>query len=293
MDLDFLVALEHAPLAAQVLNAFGYTLHAISKGTWEFKVPSSDLPSTRDLYRRRPQRSVELHMARTQVEEHARNAGVPQLDRAIVRPVCGVLMPVLAPPDQFLSQAIHIFGHLRSEFTRMSWGLEFIRHIRCRASNAVFWREVSALAEDTPEASTALGVSILLAEEIFGSAVPRAVRAQTFAALPPGVAGWATRYGRRALLSDFPGSKLYLLLERELSGAPHGAQARSLKRLLPRRLPPMITQSTANESFRQRSHRYQLQLSYLCFRTAFHAIKGLQYAVERTAWHSPAQDPSE
>jgi hypothetical protein len=286
LDLDFIVATGQASIARQVLTEMGYCLSAANRGAWEFKAGSSEVATIKDLYKIKPQRSVELHLVDT-----AGNA-VPlrtstwsgQLQRAVVRPVLGVLMPTLSPADQFLNQALHLFGHLRGEFTRTSWGLEFARHLRSRGDDAAFWREVEELAFEVPEAATALGVTILLVEQVFGPAAPDALRRWTVDQLPAPVARWARMYGRRVMLADFPGNKLYLLLENELSPRRSDARQASLKRLLPLRLPPMITRGEPGERLSTRLRRYMAQTRFVLFRLHFHVVQGARYSLESFRW---------
>ena len=286
LDLDFLVATGQTSIARQVLTDMGYCLSAANRGTWEFKAGSSEVAAIKDLYKVKPQRSVELHLVDT-----AGNA-VPlrtstcsgQLQRAVVRPVLGVPMPTLSPADQFLNQALHLFGHIRGEFTRTSWGLEFARHLRSRGNDAAFWREVEELAAEVPEATTALGVPILLVEQVFGPAAPDALRRWTVDQLPAPVARWARMYGRRVMMADFPGNKLYLLLENELGPRRSDARQAALKRLLPFRLPPMITRGEAGEQLSTRLRRYVAQTRFVLFRLRFHVVQGARYCLEFLRW---------
>jgi len=286
LDLDFLVATAQASIARQVLTDMGYCLSAANRGTWEFKAGSSEVAAIKDLYKVKPQRSVELHLVDTAGDALPLRTSTwsGQLQRAVARPVLGVPMPTLSPADQFLNQALHLFGHIRGEFTRTSWGLEFARHLRSRGNDAAFWREVEELAAEVPEATTALGVPILLVEQVFGPAAPDALRRWTVDQLPAPVARWARMYGRRVMMADFPGNKLYLLLENELGPRRSDARQAALKRLLPFRLPPMITRGEAGEQLSTRLRRYVAQTRFVLFRLRFHVVQGARYCLEFLRW---------
>ena len=277
---------EYVSIVRQVLTDMGYCLSAANRGTWEFKAGSSEVAAIKDLYKVKPQRSVELHLVDTAGDALPLRTSTwsGQLQRAVVRPVLGVPMPTLSPADQFLNQALHLFGHIRSEFTRTSWGLEFARHLRSRGNDAAFWREVEELAAEAPEATTALGVTILLVEQVFGPAAPDALRRWTVDQLPAPVARWARMYGRRVMMADFPGNKLYLLLENELGPRRSDARQAALKRLLPLRLPPMITRGEAGEQLSTRLRRYMAQTRFVLFRLRFHVVQGARYCLEFLRW---------
>ena len=292
LDLDVLIAASDAPAAREVLKRMGYDLHVVSGSIWEFKAGSSMLPSRNDLYKPRPQRSAELHLVDSSTVEASTTEG--WLRRAERRSIRGVVMPVLSPADIFLGQAMHLFRHVRSEFTRITWLLEFARHLEARRHDTQFWSEVEALAASLPQAALAIGVSALLAQDLFGVTTPEELKSWTILRVPLAVRLWVDHYGRRALLANFPGSKLYLLLEKELiAEAARGQTAESevadaktalRERLVPLRIPRMIVTGESDESLRLKLRRYVAQLRFLLFRFRFHSAASLRYAVEVLRW---------
>lgn len=285
LDLDFLVATEDTEAVQKVMTDMGYTLHAIESGTWEFKAGSSQLASIKDLYKAKPQRSAEIHFVDLKQDDGGQRPSTwrGQLQRAEIRPVCGTPMRVLSPADQFLNQAMHLFGHLRSEFTRTSWGLEFARHLQSRREDESFWTEVMQLAEAIPDARLALGVTLMLVEEIFAISIPPRIHQWSVFSLPPSVALWARLYGRKAVLGDHPGSKLYLLLEAELAGSQQTSTF-VRKRLIPRKAPLMVTHGVKGESLIKRLGRYRAQAWFVLYRLRFHLVQGLRYSIEAARW---------
>jgi hypothetical protein len=283
LDLDILVAENHAMAAQQAVTDLGYRLHAVSGNTLEFKAGVSADPDIGNLYKLRPQRSLELHVLPrpTKGSGHARQ---DRLTRALPRCIQGTMLPALSPADLFLQQALHLFKHLCSEHTRASWVLEFWRHVQARRNDIAFWREVESLAADEAQGNVAIGAATLLASNIFGGFAPEELPRWTADRLSPAVRLWIETYGLRVLLADFPGSKLYLLLRSHLR-ADSGAARASLRRLVfPTRLPPRITQGEAGERLTSRLKRAQIEVRFLLFRLRFHVIEGVRYAIESSRW---------
>jgi hypothetical protein len=91
---------------------------------------------------------------------------------------------------------------------------------------------------------------------------------------------WVQLYGERVVYATFPGSKLYLLLQKELAASGIPAK-RSLRRaLLPLSLPPLIAHARANETLLMHLRRYCTQLRFILFRLRFHVVEGIRYLRE-------------
>ena len=216
LDLDFLVADECADEARRILESRGYHLRAISGRSWEFKKNETPGASLRYLYKDVPYRSVELHI------ESRVEARFPLLARAEMRSFRDVDIPVLSSVDLFLGQGMHAFKHVCSEFSRTAHLIEFRRHVFARHDDTSFWTEVRARAEATPKAAIALGVVTLLITHVMGNFAPWSFANWTIDRMPASARLWVQLYGERTVLASFPGSKLYLLLQKELasSGVP-------------------------------------------------------------------------
>ncbi len=280
MDLDFLVAAEDGAKAREVLEQRGYRLHAVSGSTMEFNTAASRLPTIKELYKPRTQRSVELHL----VAQDQNLAAANRLGRARMVCLCGVEVRALSPADHLILQGLHLFKHLRSDFTRMSWLLEFTRHVAARRNDCEFWNEVRERASECADTSVALGAGLLLASKVFDSQIPQGLAAWTVAQLAPPVALWMETYGRRAALSETPGTKLYLLLEAELAASRHGTKPVSSQRLIRFSLPRMVVQGAPGDSAGSHLARYAQQAKYLVHRVRFHLREGLRYRIERARW---------
>src|SRR5208282_887820 len=116
-DTDILISESDAIAARDTLVRFGYRLDAIKGNEWSFTAGVNIPMKIMDLYKIRPQRQVELHLlslAGPGCETRRENL----LARARPRLIQGTELPALSPPDMFVQQALHIFGHLCSEHTR-------------------------------------------------------------------------------------------------------------------------------------------------------------------------------
>ncbi len=276
LDLDFLIAEADATQARHQLEQRGYLLCAISGRTWEFKTPATRAISLADLYKPAPQFCVELHF------EPSR--GPHLLQRRQKHMHAGVSMPVLSAADIFIGQARHVFKHLSRDAMRTSHLVEFYRHTRARHADVAFWEIVAGRVQDDPDTQLALGAALLLVAQEFATPLKELTALRSISAVPPGVRLWIERYGSRATYDDFPGSKLYLLLQGEIE--KHGAAgARSVRAsLLPLQLPPAIAVRPQGEMAAASLRRYWKQIWYLGFRARFHLVAGLEYAFERPAW---------
>ena len=276
-DLDFLVAQKSAASARKVLEYRGYRLYAVSGRSWEFK--RDDAPGhIRDLYKNLPCRSVELHI-------EAEVPGHPLLlERVEIREFHGIDMPVLSPVDLFIGQGLHAYKHICSEFSRTSHLLEFRRHVLSRRGDDFFWKEVRSRVEENSQAGVGLGIVTLLITSLMGDFAPEAFTSWTVGRLPTTARLWVDLYGGLVAFGDAPGSKLYLLLQKELESAGV-RQRRSLRQaLLPSRLPPPVVRGTSGETLRVRMSRYRLQIYFVLLRLRFHVVEGLRYFRESYRW---------
>jgi hypothetical protein len=278
MDLDVLVRESDATQTKSCLEESGYTLDAISGNTWEFKAGPSGMSTLENLYQVRAERSIEVHLI-------AEARGAPdQLMRSELKLVDGEPVPALSPPDAFILQGQHLFKHMCGEHTRASWVLEYWRHICARHNDAPFWREVAAIAANEPGANIAIGAATLLTSLVFGPFAPQELACWSMDCLPPVICLWIQLYGRDLLLSDTPGSKLYLLLRKELQQQSVEEQRARRRLMFPLHWPQRIARSEKNETFMRRVHRYRAQARFAIHRFWFHLAKGLAFGIESLRW---------
>jgi hypothetical protein len=283
LDFDFLVDGNQLNLCRNLLSETGYELDAATADVWEFKAGSSVLTSIKDHYRARPQRCVELHFAASQAPPHLpfRDS---RLERLSQHSWGGVTFPALAPADVFIAQAMHIFKHLCSACTRLSWLLEYQHHVAVRYQDQSFWNEVRNLAGTQRQASIAIGLTTLLSSKIFGTEAPPQLEEWTSARLPTGVRLWAEQYGEESILADFPGTKLYLLLQEELRGNQESWKQTKRSKLLPLQPPPRIVRTGTDDDLGKRIRSEVYQMRFVLFRLRFHVVEGFRYLIEVSRW---------
>ncbi|WP_263381607.1 nucleotidyltransferase family protein [Granulicella arctica] len=282
-DFDFLVDSRHLEACAETLATTGYIRTGVTKSVWEFKANNFKLPEMRHFYEATPQRSVELHF---DSPKHNTPLSNDLLDRAVWQTLHGTTFRALPDSDQLIGQAIHVMSHLRSANTRPSWILEYERHISFHYDDATFWDEVRVRSQTYHEAFTAIGLVNLLSHNILGSKTPKDLNIWTVDCLAPTVKLWAETYGERAVLADFPGTKLYLLLEQQLQTNERLWQETKHRHLLPALTVPSIAQQSPAGSRGASFYRILIQLQFISFRLRFHIIEGFLYFAELANWQS-------
>lgn len=277
-DLDFLVDDRFADLASFYIQRLGYRLHAKSGTTLEFRAGALSLPDLANLYSVKTQRALELHLAADTSCEFQ------LLSRRVKREFDKSGIYALSTTDILVQQAIHLLKHLCGEHTRISWVLEFWRHIRSRQGDSDFWPRAESCASQFTHGDLAMGVAVWVAEDLFGSTqveIPAQWRSDV---LPVRVRLWLERYVRQILLSDTIGNKLYALLRKEM---PSGTQQVRTTRqiLLPRVLPATILEAKSNESWSEKWGRYCIEARFFLWRLWFHLREGARFAIEFSRWN--------
>jgi hypothetical protein len=286
-DLDLLIEMRQIQSCAVTLAALDYVLTAVSASVWEFKAGASTLPSLDDLYKPKPQRCVEVHFTPSQ----------PPLDLAARREWSTwqeFSFPVLGEPERFIAQAAHVLKHMRGEWMRLSWLLEFRHSVLHWKEDRAFWQQVREQAAADRELQTALGAAIALTTIAFGTFAPEELTAWAIDALDPRLQLWLDRYGRQSIMADFPGTKLYLLQPDALP-ATDAAQRRTKRhRLLPLHNAPRIVYGAAGQGRGTRLRASSAQISFFLFRLRFHFVEGWRYLLEAPRWKkivATAQQP--
>jgi len=276
-DLDFLVSSEGADFAIRSIQSRGYQLYARSGITMEFRAGSIGLPDLRKIYSTDAQRALDLHV----LPEQSSHLGL--LARKSYRYFDGIQIATLSPADILMQQAMHLLKHLCSDHSRLSWVLEFSRHVESRRFDRSFWNKVESLAAEEMNGALALSVASWLTSEFFNKEalqLPMQSRAET---MPPRVLRWLSLYTRSLLLSDSTGNKLYLLLLNEVP-----RKAEPLKKthliLFPHCLPARLTRPHPGERLAERLKRYVIEADYFIRRMRFHVVEGIRYWIEASRW---------
>ena len=285
-DYDFLIDPADLDTARRSLEERGYRVTGKTARTLEFKSGTVQKVSLEGHYKPKPVRAVELHTS-IDSQDFASTPGLRdhRLDRWIAWECGAESFPALCEADQFIGQALHLLGHLLGEHTRPSWLLEFRRHATYRQHDAAFWQDVARLADERSEARLAIGLSAVLAKEVFGSFPITSLCEHFQNSLPVEVQLWAKMYGRRAMLAEVPGTKLCRLLERAIAKSGSASQPRKpLLRLVPLHAPPRILRAPAKDTLRLRLHREWIQVQYILYRASFHLREALRVKFESWRW---------
>jgi hypothetical protein len=253
----------------------------------EFMAGEPSAPDIRNIYRRRSERSLELHMVAASgsaSESASRKDGRrDRLSRAQLRKIDGALMSSLAPADLMVQQCLHLFKHICGEHTRVSWALELWRHFEARCEDVSFWREVESIAATESQGELAVGAAALLVKMMFRDSGQNVFTRAAIERLPHRVRLWIETFGQRVLFADSPANKLYLILRRELRNEAAG-RATVRRLIFPTHLPPPITQSQPGERLQLRLRRYRMEIGFFSMRLQFHVVEGVRYAIELSRW---------
>ena len=126
--------------------------------------------------------------------------------------------------------------------------------------------------------------SRLLISRVMGDFAPQTLTRWTVESLSPPVRLWVEMYGHRVALGNFPGTKLYLLLRKELERVGFPEKRSPRRALFPSRLPPPVIRAFPNEAFHVRIRRYSMYLQLISERLRFHVVEGFRFALESRRW---------
>jgi hypothetical protein len=282
LDLDFIVACADISGCEPILEKRGYRLAGTGENVREFKADSGQLPSFGDLYKAKPQRSVEIHF-NDPAEQKKIFPESDNLSRPDFKTWGEFHFPVLSECDKFLGQAIHLFKHLNGEWTRASWMLEYANYINFHHKNETLWSEVRQHMLNEPDIKLAVGAATLISEKNFEILSLPNVLKWAIQELPELVGLWIERYGKKIILSEFPGTKLYLLLQGALANNKIN-WSDGINKLFPFHRPAKITVGYESARLLLSFKQMQTETSYFLFRLWFHVKHGFVYMIEAVRW---------
>jgi hypothetical protein len=269
-DLDVLLDEKEADRCMDVMRRLGYSVHRAA-GTLEFRSGGNAYPKLRDFYRPPAQRSVEVHLRSS--EDMAR---IPRAHGVLD----GFVFPTLSREQTFLYQALHLTKHLRSEWTRASWMLELRNAIGDAAQDAEFWRRIREEALGTGVAGL-VAIAVSASARVLEFEVPADLSTFTREALCEGVLRWIEEFSEIVVTASFPGTKLYLLLDRELTSAGGDFRQKRRSVLLPVRVPGYVS---SRAKLGASPATYVRHAAYAAQRFRFHVREGIRLLRAERLW---------
>jgi hypothetical protein len=267
-DLDFWMRAEDAARCKAVLTGMGYVIHDAGH-VLECRTAGTHTPKLRDFYKPPVQYAVEIHLLPA-----AKFAGLDRSNRVVE----GRVVQTLSREQIFLNHALHIAKHLRSEWTRASWMLELRNAIRDTERDVDFWRKVrqGCAASDAAAFAVAIGASA----QVLEFPVPVELASWTTDALSGNLRRWILQFAEEVVTAPFPGTKLYLLLERELRRDDEKFRAQRHSALMPMRVPGFMTASSSPRGLRGGLGSAQ----YAATRLRFHVSQGIKFLRAERTW---------
>ena len=286
IDFDLLVAPDDALRAQQALETLGYRLTAIDGAERRLRIPVSR-PLALDAYLYNPQEggAIELHSGFWEAGAEALPLHCPgdALEQAEMHTVGSVSFSRLARHHAFLYQVLHVFRHFLGSWARLLWLYEIAAYMHRHRDDDAHWRKVHALLCADERMAEAAALVLLSAQDLFGCPIPRALK--NVCTLPAGspVRLWISQYAQRWLLTDMPGNKLNLLLQRHFFSDSHAWRRYLASRLAPRGKSPMLCEGIERNVARSFAYR-AANLRFQASRIWHHLKTGAGFAVASIAW---------
>jgi len=290
-DYDFLVRLESARAAREILETQGYSLKIKSPGFQKkdesfFTAEALAVPSAeQNFYSPNIPRAVELHLGLWESNRERVKLETPKdvLDRKRLANWEGLYFPVLADDDSLIFQALHAFQHILDYWCRPSCFLEIAHFLVGRQDDTAFWERFRLRAEGLRYLQQIVGLVFAMAEMLFRAPIPPEVSEWTTQALPSSLALWVERYGRDWALARHPGSKLSLFVHEVFIADPAIWKEVRQGRLFPFHHPAKVVESS-NQRLASRWRANWEQGHFALSRLKFHAGGLVSYAWELPSW---------
>ena len=281
-DFDFLVDQESLERGSAILASCGYVMTERSDAEVRFEtLPGSLTPFARS-YHTSAARRVELH---TRLNGAIGNRRLPDytdlLDRRVVERRQGADFPVLCLADAFLLHALHCSRHFMDGWVRVGWLLEVRNFLRGHRADQGLWREIDRRAHLIPGCAELVGIASWLCACLLGERDSECLD-WALRSIRPSAIAWLQRFGRPAALAEFPGTKLPLLLVRELADHESWAELQKERSVRIRR--PAKISRPLDSSLRQRAIAAAWQIRYAWMRLRFQGIEGARYYIEKRRW---------
>ena len=275
IDLDFLVDVADIERCHQLLLSMGYRFVPTIEGERKFLIGDARIPSMDEFYKPKSQKVVELHFDRTaETRETLHN-----LQTNTVR---GLEFPMRRPVDFFVAHVLHFVKHFRGGWVRSDGLLEFSSAVRARQGDRTFWTGVQQRCLDDSSVRYAVSVTALLANVILGTGIP-AELSGSVRELPAGIVRWVEHFAGHLLASEFPGTKIHLILERE--SQPNKSNYSLFRRLFPLTYRTVRVAEPADEPGLQ-TRAFFIQARFFLTRCWYHAreLVRMSYVLPTWTW---------
>ncbi|MGA3080376.1 MAG: nucleotidyltransferase family protein [Terracidiphilus sp.] len=286
IDFDLLVAPEDGLRAQQALEQLGYRLTAIDGTERRLRIPVSR-PLAHHAYLYNPQEggAIELHSRFWEAGAEALPLLCPEdaFEQAEMHTLGSVSFPRLARHHAFLYQVLHVFRHFLGSWARLLWLYEIAGYMRRYRDDGALWRKVQALLCADERMAEAAALVLLTARDLFACPIPPAL--ENICTLPAGspVRFWISHYAQRWLLTDMPGNKLNLLLQRHFFSDSHAWRRYLASRLAPRGKSPMLCEGIERNVAQSLAYR-AANLRFRATRIWHHLNTGAGFAVASIVW---------
>lgn len=211
LSLDFLVADDGRESCETLLAKLGYAALAGGEHFREYRPQTAESETDSGIYAVIANRSVGVYFL-SSATEGVERAPYDMLMRRRTKMWNGFGFPALTECDQFVAQAMRMWGHIGIEWTRLAFLWEFSNCVRFWRHDEAFWSEVIERAREHPLRPIAIGTAMRLATEIFWGSIPPAILEWATHKVDAPLLQWSEVYGWDSLAADFPDTTLLEIL---------------------------------------------------------------------------------
>jgi hypothetical protein len=287
VDLDFLIAPQDLQRAQSAIEALGYRVQ-FAGDSGEVRLIQSwkkHLGVNAYLYQLPEPPPIELHTAVW--ESEADEIEFPMLsgflDAIDIHEICGVEFPCLRPARQFVYLLLHVFRHLLGSWARLLSLYEIAAFIRARSAESELWTEAGQIIGKDKYLASACALVLGLVDSAFPLEMPPSLRAVYARNLSTDSALWIERCSTAWLFADPPGNKLALLVQRQFRLDRHSWRRYLLRRLLPLRKPPELSDEVVISARKSLAYRAE-ETWYKASRAWYHLRSDGEYLIARLRW---------
>jgi hypothetical protein len=287
IDFDLLIAPRDGPRAQTALERLGYKLTAVAgDGERRLRIPVTQALA-HDAYVYQPQQGgfIELHTRFWEAGKEEFRLSCPDdaFEQAEMHTLGSISFPCLSLPHAFIYQVLHVFRHFLGSWARPLWLYEIANFINRHRDDDALWQQVNGLLLEDARVAEAAALVLLTTDELFGCSIPLAIsRSCTLPADSP-IRLWIRHYARRWILTDMPGNKLNLLLQRQFFSDSRIWRQYLADRLVPRRARPVLCEGIEHRVAKGYQYRFA-NLRFQAARVWHHVHTGAGFAAASIAW---------